>query len=90
MIHPEAKKAIPLPGKYEFKIIGDNSPEFLSRLTKLIENTLGSDRLLQITQRKSEEGKYIAYSLTTHIEVYEEIEKVYLSLKELKGTKFYM
>ena len=90
MVHPEAKKAVPLPGKYEFKVIGDSSPEFLSRLTKLVENTLGSERLLLISQRESEKGKYIAYSITTHIEVFEEIEKVYLSLKQLQGVKFYI
>ncbi|MBU0579739.1 MAG: DUF493 domain-containing protein, partial [Candidatus Margulisbacteria bacterium] len=62
----------------------------MSKLTKLFENSLGKDRILQISHRSSEKGKYVAYSITVHIEVFEEIEKVYFSLKKLKGTKFYL
>lgn len=88
--HPDAKKQIPLPGKYLFKVIGNSSPEYLSKLTKLFESSLGPDRIKQISQRKSEKGKYIAYSITAFIEVFEEIEKVYMSLEKLDGTKFYL
>ena len=78
----KAKDLIELPGTYEFKVIGESSPEFLAKLSSLVEGIIGFKRLLQVTQRPSAKGKYIAYSLTTQIEVYEEIEKVYLSLKE--------
>lgn len=82
---PTARDMIELPGPFLFKIVVKPDLVTEAALLDITRQSLGRNMHHQITHRLSKGGKYIAYSLTLHIEVYEEIEALYQAYGEQAG-----
>ncbi len=81
---PTARELIELPGSFTFKVIMKRKISdqwFLEHTETHLGRPLAEPEL---RGRPSSKGNYHAYTLTIHIEVYEEIETLYLSYQNLE------
>lgn len=74
------------PVIYTFKIVGNNSLEFISG----IEHIVRRKKILGKTKNLSRSGKYISFGITIEIESYEELKSYYAMIKNIKGLKYYL
>ena len=83
---PTAREMIELPGLFTFKVIMKQRIEddhFLEHTAGVLGRELaGAD----LRGRPSGKGNYHAFTLTIHIEVYEEIESLYMSYQQMDGV----
>ncbi|CAM2006668.1 DUF493 domain-containing protein [Acanthopleuribacter pedis] len=78
MSQPTFRDMVELPGPFTFKIIVNPEGINQSGLTHALSEAAGRTLDFQsITHRPSKNGKYLAYTVAVHIEVFEEIEAVY-------------
>ena len=82
---------VDLPGPFSFKVIVN--PSYLGRedVVALIGDTLGRDLgSPDWRATPSKNGKYMSYTVDVHIEVFEEIEKLYAAFKAEKHVVYAM
>lgn len=76
------------PGDYMFKVIGDNTEEFVTRIVQASLNVLGPDAEPGVSTRESSGGKHVSVTLDVRVENAEMVLEVYDMLKKLDGIKF--
>lgn len=80
------EKILNFPMIYTFKIVGDNSSEFISG----IEHVVKRKEILGKTKNLSRSGKYISFGITVEVDSYEELKSYYTVIKNIKGLKYYL
>ncbi len=79
---PTFRDMVELPGLFSFKVIvkpdGIDQQGLTAAMTEAAGRALVFDA---VTARPSKNGKYLAYTLAVHIEVFEEIERMYAWFK---------
>ena len=76
------------PGEYVFKVIGTNSPEFVTRSVQATVNVLGSSANPDVSTRSSSGGKHLSVTLTVDVDQAEDVLDVYALLQEMEGVRF--
>lgn len=76
------------PGNYLFKVIGNNTDEFVSRAAQACIIVLGPDAKFEMTTRESSGGKHLAITLDAVVPDAETVLLIYDLLGELDGVKF--
>lgn len=74
------------PDKFTFKIMGDNTNQFVADVRKIFDNkedVIFSDNV-------SRTGKYISISATLEVFSYEELEALYTEIRKVEGLKFHV
>lgn len=74
------------PDKFTFKIMGDNTNQFVADVRKIFDNkedVIFSDNV-------SRTGKYISISATLEVFSYEELEALYTEISRVEGLKFHV
>ncbi len=74
------------PDKFTFKIMGDNTNQFVADVRKIFDNkedVIFSDNV-------SRTGKYISISATLEVFSYEELEALYTEISKVEGLKFHV
>lgn len=74
------------PDKFTFKIVGDNTNQFVADVRKIFDNkedVIFSDNV-------SRTGKYISISATLEVFSYEELEALYTEISKVEGLKFHV
>jgi putative lipoic acid-binding regulatory protein len=78
------------PGDYVFKVIGDNSPEFTSKIAQVPVNVIGSGVEYDITTRESSSDNYVSVTLTVEFEQPEGVLDVYEVLNQMDEVRLVM
>lgn len=76
------------PGKYVFKIIGENSPTFVSRTVQACLNVLGPDANPDISTRESSGKRHVSVTIDAVVDDAEMVLRVYDILGELPDVRF--
>jgi len=76
------------PGEYIFKVIGENSTEFVSRIVQACINALGPTAAPDVSTRESSGGRHVAVTLTVQVDDAEGVLRVYAMMGRLEGIKF--
>jgi putative lipoic acid-binding regulatory protein len=76
------------PGGYIFKVIGENSDEFVTRIVQASLNVLGPDANPDVSTRESSGGKHVSVTLEVRVEDAEMVLEIYDMLGQLDGIKF--
>jgi uncharacterized protein len=75
------------PGPFTFRVIGENSPEFVARVVQAAVLVLGPKTLPQVNTRESAKGNHQAVSLVVEVERAESVLDVYAALRSLVGVR---
>lgn len=76
------------PGDYVFKVIGTNSPEFISRVVQAAVIVLGERADFSVSTRESSGGKHQSVTLTVVVPQADDVLAIYDQLRVLEGVKF--
>lgn len=76
------------PGAYVFKVIGTNSPEFISRVVQAAVIVLGDRADFSVATRESSGGKHQSVTLTVKVPSADDVLAIYDQLRVLDGVKF--
>ncbi|MCA1927843.1 MAG: DUF493 domain-containing protein [Calditerrivibrio sp.] len=80
------EEMLSFPVIYTFKIVGNNSSEFIND----VEDIVNKKQILDKTINLSSSGKYISFGITIEIESYEELKGYYVLIKGVKGLRYYL
>jgi putative lipoic acid-binding regulatory protein len=76
------------PCPYQFKVIGDNSEEFVAQVVQVGVNVGGTDTEPEVSTRESSSENYVSVTMELEVENAETILDVYDRVKELDGVQF--
>jgi putative lipoic acid-binding regulatory protein len=75
------------PGRFMFKVIGENSPELIARVVQAAVTVLGPRVTPAITTRESAHGRHQAITMTVRVPSAEGVLDVYAALRGVAGVK---
>ncbi len=76
------------PDTYIFKVIGDNSQDFVSRVVQAAINVMGKEQRLDVSTRSSSAGRHVAVTLSADVEDAETVLDIYEMLRVVQGVRF--
>lgn len=82
------KQVHQFPGPFVFKVIGENSPEFLAHVVQVIVWVLGPRTHPAVSVRHSSGGKHQSITLKVRVPTAEGVLDVYEGLGTLAGVRF--
>ena len=72
------------PHRYPLKVFGDKSVEFEKTVVELVRAKCAQNENIEVSQRESKGGKYIALTLTFTAHSQQQIEEIYRDLYDCK------
>ncbi len=75
------------PGDFMFKVIGENTPEFIAAVVQAAVTVLGPGVAPAVTTRESAHGRHQAVTMVAQVSRAEDVLEVYAALKGLPGVK---
>ena len=75
------------PGSFMFKVIGENSPEFVASVVQVVIGVLGPQEMPNVTTRESSGGKHQAVTMVVTVPSAEAVLEIYALLGGLEGVK---
>lgn len=75
------------PGRFMFKVIGQNSPEFLACVLQAVVTVLGPRAQPAVTTRESAHGKHQAITVVVWVPSAAEVLDVYGALRGVEGVR---
>ena len=75
------------PGEFMFKVIGENSPDFIARVVQAAVTVLGPRVTPSVTTRESAHGRHQAITMVVQVPSAEGVLDVYAALRVLEGVK---
>ena len=76
------------PGNYIFKVIGDNTPVFVSQVVQVCLIALGPEASPGISTRESSGGKHVSVTIDAVVVDAEMVLKVYALIGDVEGVRF--
>lgn len=76
------------PGNYIFKIIGENTPAFVTRTVQACLNVLGPHANPSISTRESSGKRHVSVTVDAVVDDAEMVLRVYDMLGKLEGVRF--
>jgi uncharacterized protein len=76
------------PGPYMFKIIGDNSPDFVVRVMQAAVIVAGPRAEPEVSIRESSGGRHQAVTLSISVESAEKVLDLYAAFRTVAGVRF--
>ena len=76
------------PGPYVFKVIGENTPDFVARVVQAAVVILGPRSLPDVSIRHSSGGKHQSVTLTVRVKSAEGVLEIYELLGAVAGVRF--
>ncbi len=76
------------PGSYVFKIIGENSAQFVSRIVQACLIVLGPTASPSVTTRESSGKRHVSVTVDAVVTDAEMVLRIYDILQDLEGVKF--
>jgi putative lipoic acid-binding regulatory protein len=75
------------PGPYMFKVIGENSPEFVARVIHAAAIIAGPSAAPNVTVRESAGGKHQAVTLQIAVASAEAVLDIYAAFRSVDGVR---
>lgn len=75
------------PGPYMFKVIGENTPEFVARVVQAATVITGPQAVPDITVRESAGGKHQAVTLQINVGSAEAVLDLYAAFRAVGGVR---
>jgi putative lipoic acid-binding regulatory protein len=75
------------PCDYQFKAIGENSPQFVADVEQVAVDVLGESADPEVTTQESGGGTYVSVRMTVVIEQAESILEIYDGVRDLDALK---
>jgi len=75
------------PGDFMFKIIGENSPQFIADVVQVAVTILGPGVAPAVSTRESAHGRHQAVTMVVQVPSAEGVLEVYAGLRGLAGVK---
>ena len=82
------KQVHQFPGPYVFKVIGENTPEFVARVVQVAVVVCGPRSRPNVSIRHSKGGKHQSITLTVKVDNAERVLDIYEGLQGLVGVRF--
>ena len=76
------------PCPYQFKVIGDNSEEFVAQVVQVGVNLGGEESEPEVSTRESSSNNYVSVTMVVEVEDAEMILDIYDGVKSLDGVQF--
>ncbi len=77
------------PETYMFKVIGENSQDFIARVVQVAVQALSrTEELEEVKTRESRSGKHVSVTLLTRVEDADTVLDVYEVMKLVRGVRF--
>lgn len=76
------------PCSYVFKVIGENSPEFITRVVQAVVNVMGDPSNFELATRESSGGKHLSVTVTVEVREAETVLSIYDMLRVVDGVRF--
>jgi len=77
-----ALELIELPSRYPLKVFGNHDADFEAVVLELVKARCPQAEYIEVNQRASKNGKYIALTLTFTVYSHEQIKDIYRDLHE--------
>lgn len=75
------------PGRFMFKIIGENSPELVAGVVQAAVTVLGPKVMPTVTTRESAHGRHQAITMVVDVQSAEGVLDVYAALRTVSGVR---
>jgi uncharacterized protein len=75
------------PGGFMFKIIGENSPEFLARVVQAAVTVVGPRATPSVTTRESAHGRHQAVTMVVEVASADLVLDIYAALQGIQGVR---
>ncbi len=76
------------PETYVFKVIGENTQDFIARVVQAATNAMGGADELEVQTRESSAGRHISVTLLAEVQDAETVLDVYELLRVVQGVRF--
>ncbi len=76
------------PCPFMFKVIGENTPDFVARVVQAAVMVLGPNVYPEVRTRESAKGKHQSVTMVVDVETAEGVLDVYAALQGLAGVRF--
>lgn len=76
------------PCTYVFKVIGENSADFMVRTVQAVVHVVGDPAELNMSTRESSGGKHISVTLSVTVIDAEAVLSIYDMLRKVEGVRF--
>ena len=76
------------PGVFTFKVIGENTSDFVSAVVDVVADTLGEDVDPDVATRESSGGKHVSVTLDVEVGDADAVIDVYEAFGELEQVRF--
>jgi len=80
------KELMEFPVIYTFKAMGTNDRKFVNDIKRVFD----SKTIDSLIEKPSSKGTYISVSVTTEVADYEELQQIYMSIKNVAGLKYHL
>lgn len=75
------------PGPYMFKVIGENSPEFVALIIQAATLVTGPAAAPNVSVRESSGGKHQAVTLSIDVQSAEQVLEIYEAFRSISSAK---
>lgn len=76
------------PCEFVFKVIGTNSPEFVSAVVQAALNVVGKDADIDVSTRESSRGNHTSVTMLVTVDSAESVVNVFDLLQSLEGVRY--
>lgn len=76
------------PETYVFKVVGENSQDFIIRVVQAATNAMGSATELEVKTRESSEKRHVSVTLLARVDDADTVLDVYELLGKVQGVRF--
>lgn len=87
-MHDRLEAVHSFPETYMFKVIGENSQDFIARVIQAATNAMGREGRLEVRTRESAAGRHVSVTLLAEMEDAESVLQVYDLLQAVQGVRF--
>ena len=75
-----AQSAIEYPTRFPIKVMGKNTPDLKPAVLALVGGLVGGEQQVEVSQRLSENGNFLALTLTIHARSQQQVDDIYRAL----------
>lgn len=76
------------PCTYVFKVIGENSSDFMVRVVQAVVHVVGDPAELSMSTRESSGGKHMSVTLSVAVVDADTVLSIYDMLRKVEGVRF--
>lgn len=76
----QAEGGLQFPDHHPIKAVGRNQPDFKQRMLACIEDELGLESDISVTEKLSRDGSFVSLTITVWVDSRERLDRIYQRL----------